>query len=69
MVELGRSMKLVLAVFVEGKPKSHRDVVQATRLRNNVVNNTLRRCWEKGLLLRTKEPLYEAEKFFMDGLG
>lgn len=62
-------MKLVLAVFADGKPKSHRDVVLATRLNSNAANNTLRRCWERGLLLRTKEPFYEAGRTFHGRAG
>ena len=64
MVRPSRTKELILKVLSDGKPKSHRDFRKATDLGSSAVNNGLYRCWIGGLILRTKEPFYEAEKIF-----
>jgi len=58
------SRRLILAVLSDGKPKSSREIQKATGLSGSAVNNSLLLCWKRGLILRTKKPLYEHERIF-----
>jgi DNA-binding Lrp family transcriptional regulator len=60
---------MVLGLLADGKPKSHRDVVRASGLSEPAVWQSLRRAWEKQLILRTKKLLYEPEKLFKGRAG
>jgi len=53
------SMDRVLAVLGDGKPKSHREIIEATGLSDDAVWSALKRCWRKGLILRSERPLRE----------
>jgi len=53
-----------MASLGDHKPKSAREVVEASRLSEKVVYNALYRCWKEGSVLRTKKPLYEYERIF-----
>jgi len=55
---------LVLAELAENVPKSQREIVKATGLSGKAVYSALFLCWKKGLILRTKEPMYESERIF-----
>ena len=55
-------MAKILALMVDGKPRSHKDIVRLADIL--AVSNSLRRCWERGFLLRTEKPLYESGKVF-----
>jgi len=55
-------MAKILALMVDGKPRSHIDIVRQADIL--AVSNSLRRCWERGFLLRTEKPLYESGKVF-----
>lgn len=61
---MGKSRKLILAALGDHKPRSLREIVKATGLSKSATYNSLFICWEKGLVLRTKEPLYESERVF-----
>ena len=61
---MGQSRKLILAALGDHKPKSLRQIVKATGLSKSATYNSLFICWEKGFVLRTKEPLYESERIF-----
>jgi len=63
------SIDRVLAVLSDGKPKSHREIVEATGLNNNAVWSALKRCWRKGLIFRSEKPLYEPYKTFKGRAG
>jgi hypothetical protein len=60
----GSTRSLVLAALVDNKPKSQREIVKATGLSGKAVYSAIFLCWKKGLVLRTKEPLYESERIF-----
>lgn len=64
MVRPSRTREIILSNLKDGKPKSHRDIKKVTKLSNAAVVNGLLRCWTSGFVLRTKEPIYEAEKVF-----
>ena len=56
------SRELVLSVLGDHKPKSSRQVIEATGLSRSSVHDALRLCWKRGLFLRTKKPIYQPEK-------
>ena len=58
------SRELVLSVLGDHKPKSSRQVIAATGLSRSSVHNALRLCWKRGLVLRTKKPIYHRERVF-----
>ncbi len=60
----GSTRSLVLAALVDNKPKSQRDLVKATGLSGKAVYSAVFLCWKKGLVLRTREPIYESERIF-----
>ena len=49
----------ILALFADGKARSHRDVVKVTGLTETAVWSCLRRCWHRGFLLRSRRPIRE----------
>jgi hypothetical protein len=55
---------LILAELAANVPKSQREIVKASGLSGKAVYSALFLCWKKGLILRTKEPLYESERIF-----
>lgn len=59
----------ILSALGDGKPKSHRELVEATGLSENAVWSALRRCWRKGLILRSEEPLREPYRAFKGRAG
>jgi len=59
---MGQSRKLILAALGDHKPRSLRQIVSASGLSKSAAYNSLFICWEKRLVLRTKEPLYESER-------
>jgi len=62
MMKRGLSWNLIQIVLSDGEPKSLREIVRETGLSNVVVGANLYRGWKKGLILRTKEPMYESYK-------
>lgn len=52
----------VLAVLADGKSRTSRSVGRIVGLNGSACYSVLRRCWESGFVLRTKNPLYEPEK-------
>jgi len=58
-----------LAVLADGQPKSSREVVEATGLKEGQVYNCLFRCWRRGLVLRTEKPIYRRERVFRGRAG
>jgi len=59
----------ILAALADGKPKMHRELVQATGLSDAAVWNALARAWREGLVMRTEKPTYEAAKLFRGRAG
>lgn len=59
----------IMAMFSDGEPKAHRDIVQATHLSEPAVWRALYNYWREGLLLRTKEPIFEALRTFRGRAG
>jgi predicted ArsR family transcriptional regulator len=66
---MGRSREFILAALADHKPKSLREIAKATGLTNSAANNFLHLCWKAGLILRTKEPIYEFERRFKGRAG
>jgi hypothetical protein len=54
----------ILAALAGGKPKTHRELVQATGLSDAAIWNAVARAWHLGLVMRTEKPAYEAVKLF-----
>ena len=59
MVQRGSTQKTILTVLSDSQPRSHRQIVDATKMSDKVVESALYRLWNKGLILRTNEPLRE----------
>ena len=66
---MGRSRRLILAALADYKPKSLRQIVDATGLTNSAANNSLHLCWKAGLICALKEPIYEFERRFRGRAG
>ena len=62
-------MKRVLDALRDDKPKSHREIVKASRLSGSSAYNSIFTCWKRGLVLRTKKPIYEFERIFKGRAG
>jgi DNA-binding MarR family transcriptional regulator len=58
------SRLLILSALGDHRPKSCRQVVEATGLTRSSVYNALYLCWKQGLVLRTEKPLYQRERIF-----
>jgi len=58
------SRRLVLAVLNDSKPKTCREVAKATGLSESAAYSGLFNCWKSGIVLRTREPIYEHERIF-----
>lgn len=56
---LHSTMRIILGVLSDGKPKSSAEIAKITGLKPNVVWAALRRYWHKNLILRSKTPLRE----------
>ena len=52
-----RTGSRILAILSDGRPRSCREIVEETGLSQASVLSALRRCWEKGLVLRSQRPL------------
>lgn len=63
------SERRILAVLADGRPKSHSEIVEATGLSEGSVWACLRRCWGRGLVLRSKRPLRETHRAFKGRAG
>jgi len=63
------SRQLILSVLGDLEPKSYRQIAEATDLKGRAAHNALHRCWEKGLILRTEQTLYEHERIFKGRRG
>lgn len=63
------SQRLILASLSDGKPRSSRWIIKQTGLSGPAVWNALKRCWQGGLLLRTKESIYESKRVFKGRAG
>lgn len=53
----------ILAAFGDGKPKTHREIVEASGFTRPSVWRALYDYWKVGLLLRTERPILEAELY------
>jgi hypothetical protein len=60
---------LVLAALGDHKPKSQRQIVKMTGLSEGSAYNALYICWKRGLVLRTKDPIYKYERRFKGRAG
>ncbi len=69
VLDLGRSREFVLAALEDHEPKSQRQIVKITGLPEGSAYNCLYICWKRGLILRTKEPIYEYERRFKGRAG
>jgi hypothetical protein len=69
MVTYSRSGDLVLAALSDGVPRSSREVVDLTGLNRAQVTAALSRCWRRGLVLRTRDAIYEHQRIFRGRSG
>jgi len=63
------TQELVLATLSCGDPRSCREVMEETGLNRAQVYNALYRCWRTGLVLRTRDAIYERERVFKGRAG
>ncbi len=54
----------ILSILADGKPRSHREIVDKSRLSEAETWQALRRAWEAGRLLRTRNPNRESQQIF-----
>jgi len=59
LTALHPTMRIILGVLSDGKPKSSAQIAMLTGLKPNVVWAALRRYWHKKLVLRSRMPLRE----------
>jgi hypothetical protein len=59
----------ILLSLSEGLPMTSNQIVKATGLTKHSVWSTLKRRWENGLILRSKDPIYESKKKFRGRKG
>ncbi|MGC8849250.1 MAG: hypothetical protein ACP5QI_02115 [Candidatus Bathyarchaeia archaeon] len=59
----------MLRALGDCRPKCHRDLVEATGLSGNAVWSALKRCWRKGLILRSERPFREPYRAFKGRAG
>jgi hypothetical protein len=63
-------VKAVLtALAIDGKPKSARDIINATGIDEKTVSHMLSNLWRKHLILRTDKPLFESSRQFKGRAG
>ena len=63
------SERRILAVLADGRQRSHKEIVKASGLSGRAVWAALRRCWQKGLIVRSKAPLRERYRAFKGRAG
>jgi len=61
---LKRTSHEILALLADCRPRSHKEIIQATGLPKKAVEGSLYRLWRSGIILRTEKPLMEAERIF-----
>ncbi len=59
----------ILAVLSDGVPRTSSEVIQITGLSKSSIWKGLKRCWEKGSVLRSAQPVYESVKKFRGRKG
>jgi DNA-binding Lrp family transcriptional regulator len=64
-----RSQNRVLTILGDGKPKSTRDIARMIGLSDGATGNALKRLWVRGLIMRTKLPIFEEERVFKGRAG
>jgi hypothetical protein len=62
-------VKEVLTALADGKPKSARDIINATGIDEKTISHLLSNMWRKRLILRTDKPLFEYRKQFKGRAG
>ncbi len=62
-------VKAVLTALADGKPKSARDIINATGIDEKTISHLLSNLWRKRLVLRTEKPLFEYSKQFKGRAG
>lgn len=62
-------VKAILTALADGRPKSARDVVNATGLDEKTISHLLSNLWRKHIILRTYKPLFEYNKQFKGRAG
>ena len=58
-----------MGALFEDSPRSSREIMRKTGLSRGSVANALGRLWRGGRVLRTAEPIYEAERVFRGRAG
>jgi hypothetical protein len=62
-------VKAVLTALADGKPKSAKEIVNATAIDEKAISHLLSNLWRKHLILRTDKPLFEYIKQFKGRAG
>ncbi len=62
-------VKAVLTALADGKPKSARDIINATGIDEKTMSHLLSNLWRKYPILRTDKPLFEYSKQFKGRAG
>ena len=65
----GRTEREVLVALSDGKPRSLMDLAKQTGLTSKRIGSALYRLWNKGAILRTEKPTYEALRAFKARAG
>ncbi|MEO9296225.1 MAG: hypothetical protein ABI347_11590 [Nitrososphaera sp.] len=63
------SVKAVLTALADGKPKSARDIINATGIDEKTISHLISNLWRKYFILRTDKPLFEYSKQFKGRAG
>ncbi len=61
-MEYRASREIVLGALADGKPMGVMEIAKKTRLNRSQAGNALMLAWRRGLVLRTVEPIYGAER-------
>ncbi len=61
-MEYRASREIVLGALADGKPMGVMEIAKKTKLNRSQAGNALMLAWRRGLVLRTVEPIYEAER-------
>ena len=63
------SQNRVLVILSDGTAKCSRDIAKLTGLSRGATENALKRLWVRGIILRTKSPVFEAARIFKGRAG
>ncbi|MEO9294474.1 MAG: hypothetical protein ABI347_02610 [Nitrososphaera sp.] len=62
-------VKAILTALADGKPKSARDIINATGIDEKTISHLISNLWRKYFILRTDKPLFEYSRQFKGRAG